>query len=40
MRAIAARTIEAIWKVAGKLLKRFQPDKYQNYLVNAGHVSS
>lgn len=38
MRAAAARTIEATWKAAGDLLKRFPPDECRNYLVNAGYA--
>jgi hypothetical protein len=40
MRAAAARTIEATWKAAGNLLKRFQPDECRNYFVNAGYAST
>lgn len=40
MRAAAARTIEATWKAAGDLLKRFPPDECRNYLVNAGYAST
>ena len=40
MRAAAARTIEATWKAAGKLLKHFPPDECRNYLVNAGYAST
>ena len=34
------RTIEATWKAAGNLLKRFQPDECRNYFVNAGYAST
>ncbi|TAN03824.1 MAG: IS630 family transposase, partial [Rhizobiaceae bacterium] len=40
MRAAAERTIEATWKAAGTLLKRFQPDECRNYIVNAGYAST
>jgi transposase len=40
MRAAAARTIEATWKAAGKLLQRFPPDECRNYLLHAGYAST
>lgn len=39
MRVAAERTVEATWKAAGRLLRCFPPNEYQNYLINAGYAS-
>lgn len=40
MRAAAERTVEATWKTAGSLLRRFPQHECRNYLVNAGYAST
>ena len=40
MRAAAERTVEATWKTASSLLRRFPPHECRNYLVNAGYAST
>jgi transposase len=36
LRKGAARTVEALWKLIGKLLKTFAPDECANYFRSAG----
>jgi transposase len=40
LRAEAARTINALWSITGKLLERFTPDECANYLAHAGYRNS
>lgn len=40
MRAAAMRTVDATWKAAGQILKKFNTDECRNYLVNAGYAST
>ena len=37
LRKAAARTVEALWKVIGKLLKTFAPEECANYFRHAGY---
>ena len=37
LRKGAARTIEALWKLIGKLVKQFSPDECANYFRHAGY---
>jgi len=39
LRKGAARTIEALWRLIGKLLKTFAPDECANYFRHAGYAS-
>lgn len=36
LRKGAARTVEALWKLIGKLVKQFAPDECANYFRHAG----
>ena len=37
LRAVAARTKEALWNTIGQLLDRFSPAECRNYLTNSGY---
>ena len=37
LRKGAARTVEALWKLIGKLVKQFAPDECANYFQHAGY---
>ncbi len=39
LRKGAARTIEALWRLIGKLVKTFAPDECANYFRHAGYAS-
>ena len=38
LRKGAARTVEALWKLIGKLVKTFAPDECANYFRHAGYA--
>src|SRR5256714_13294546 len=38
LRKTAARTVEALWKLIGKLVKTFAPDECANYFRHAGYA--
>ncbi len=40
LRKAAERTVEAIWKRIGTLLKAFKPEECANYLRNSGYASN
>jgi transposase len=37
LRKAAARSIEALWKVIGRLIRRFRPQECANYFANLGY---
>ena len=39
LRKGAARTVKALWKLVGKLVKTFAPDECANYIRHAGYVA-
>jgi transposase len=40
LRASAARTVDALWHAAGKLIQRLTPDECVYYFRNAGYFQS
>jgi transposase len=38
LRKAAARSIETLWRVIGRLIKRFTPEECANYFANLGYV--
>ncbi len=40
LRKVEARSVEAVWKGIGTLLKHFQPNECANYLRNSGYSST
>ena len=40
LRRAAARTVEALWRLIGRLVGAFTPEECANYLAHAGYVPS